>query len=283
MIVFLNGQFVPEQQAVVSVFDRSFLYGDGLFETVRVHRGRPFRWGDHLRRLERGAEFLRLAVPFTGKDLTCLAHELIERNAMPESTLRLTLSRGVGPRGYSTQGAAKPTLVMSLHPPPPHDPQNPPRWKLITSSLRVPTHDRLALYKTCNKLPHILARAEAESRGADDALLLNTDGEVAEAASANLFWIAGDTVFTPPLSTGILAGVTRAVVLELCRGLGIPCVERSVHPDGLRRADAMFVTLSSLGVVEVQSLDGLEARGSPLLGTLQRASGALIERESGSP
>lgn len=278
MTVCLNGQFVSEEQAVVSVFDRGFLYGDGLFETVRVRRGRLFRWDDHLRRLERGAEFLRLRVPATQDELTRLARELIRRNAMPEATLRLALSRGVSQRGYSIAGAGTPTLCLSLYPPPPHDPHNPPRWKLITSSFRVPTHDRLALYKTCNKLPHILARAEAEARGADDALLLNTDGEVAEATSANFFWVVGDTVFTPPLSTGVLAGITRALVLELCRTLDIPCLERSVRPKDLSRAGAMFVTLSTLGVVEVGGLDHLAPRGSPVVASLRRAYEQLVER-----
>src|SRR5213594_3375395 len=111
MIVFLNGQFVPEERAVVSVFDRGFLYGDGLFETVRVYAGQPFRWPQHLQRLERGAEFLRLRMPFEAATLTRFARELMEHNRMFEAVLRLTLSRGVGQRGYSAKGADQPFLV----------------------------------------------------------------------------------------------------------------------------------------------------------------------------
>lgn len=280
MIVCLNGRFVPEEHAVVSVFDRGFLYGDGLFETVRVRRGALFRWPDHLQRLERGAEFLRLRLPYGRAELDRLARELIQRNALSEAALRVTLTRGAGPRGYSLQGADAPTLVMSLHPPALQDAAAPPRWMLILSSFRVPTHDRLALYKTCNKLPHILARAEAEAREADDALLLNTDREVAETSRANFFWIADGRVCTPPLATGILGGITRAVVLELCRGLGIPCCERSVRPEGLRRADAMFVTMSTLGIVEVSSVDGFVPPGSSLLSHLRKAYDELVERET---
>src|SRR5688572_5823469 len=109
MIVFLNGKFVPEQEAVISVFDRGFLLGDGLFETLRVYGGVPFRWDDHQRRLQQGAEFLKLKLPFSAGQFLNAAHELIQRNRMPESLLRLTVSRGVGPRGYSPKGAEQPT------------------------------------------------------------------------------------------------------------------------------------------------------------------------------
>src|SRR6185503_10796529 len=189
MIVFVNGEFVPEEKAVVSVFDRSFLYGDGLFETLRVCSGRLFRWKQHLERLQRGTDFLGLRLPFAPSDLREFADQLIQRNGHPEAVLRVVLSRGAGPRGYSLKGAERPMLVMSLHPIQPLDPPKPPCWRLTTSSLRIACGDPLAHFKTCNKLPQILARAEAEAAGADEALLLNSEGEVAEAASSNLFWI----------------------------------------------------------------------------------------------
>ena len=138
---------------------------------------------------------------------------------MPEALLRLTLSRGVGKRGYSPQGADHPTLVISLHPAPDADGQPPPAWRVITASSRLPANEALAEFKTCNKLPQILARAEADAAGADEALLLNTNGEVIEASSSNLFWIQNEAICTPSLPSGILAGVTRLVVLGLCRGL----------------------------------------------------------------
>src|SRR2546421_6588682 len=116
MIVFLNGQFVPESQAVVSVFDRSFLYGDGLFETMRIRNGKPFRWAQHLDRLGQGAEFLKIKLPFAGAELQEFVAGLVRRNEMPEALLRLTLSRGVGVRGYSPKGAEQPLIAMSLHP-----------------------------------------------------------------------------------------------------------------------------------------------------------------------
>lgn len=271
MIVFLNGQFVPEEQAVVSVLDRGFLYGDGLFETLLVRQGQPFRWAQHLERLQRGAQLLRLQLPVSAPDLRRHADQLIRDNAMPDAVLRLTLSRGPGPRGYSIQQAGPPSLAMTLHPAPVFDPQAPPRWRLFTSTVRVPTRDPLAAIKSCNKLPQILARAEAEEHGADEALLLNTDGNVAEAASANLFWIQEGKVCSPPSTEGALAGVTRAVTLELCATLGLSHRKKVLRPEALRRAEGIFLTLSTLGVVEAVSLDGEALPSAPLVETLRQA------------
>src|SRR5262245_37161887 len=157
MIVFLNGQFVPEANAVVSVFDRSFLYGDGLFETLRICHGKPFRWHQHLERLQRGAEFLKLRLPFTPAEMANFSTQLIAQNQLEDGLLRVSLSRGVGPRGYSPRGADQPFLVMTCFATPVINPQNPPRWKLITSSFRVPCGEKLSNFKTCNKLPQVMA------------------------------------------------------------------------------------------------------------------------------
>src|SRR5262245_53062585 len=115
MTVFLNGQFVDEEQALISVFDRGFLYGDGLFETMRICNGRPFRWELHLDRLLGGLEFLKIKPPWSRKELRSFADELVHRNQMREALLRLTVSRGVGLRGYAPKGTIRPSVVMSLH------------------------------------------------------------------------------------------------------------------------------------------------------------------------
>jgi aminodeoxychorismate lyase len=276
MFVFLNGQIVPEEQAVVSVFDRSFLYGDGLFETMLVLKGKPFRWEHHLERLERGAEFLRLRIPFPRKALRGFVDDLIARNRMPDSLLRLTLSRGVGRRGYSPQGAERPFVVMSLHPAPVLDAQNPPCWRLITSSLRLPANQPLPQFKTCNKLPQILARSEADAAGAEEALLLNTDGFVVEASSSNLFWIQEGAVCTPALVSGVLAGVTRTLVFELCRALRLEARETSIAPQALGRAQGVFLSLSSYGIAEGISLDGQPLAQSGLTARIRAAYGDLL-------
>lgn len=293
MTVFLNGQFVPEAAATVSVFDRSFLYGDGLFETMLVSNGKPFRWPQHMERLERGAKFLGITLPFMREVLVSFATELIARNQMPEALLRLTLSRGVGVRGYSPKGADKPTLVMSLHPIGAPNSNSarmghadweigaPLRWRAHTASFRLPANEQLAQFKTCNKLAQVLARAEAEEAGADEALLLNTDGFVVEAASSNLFWIERGTICTPPLASGILAGVTREVVRELCTKLTLPYRESSVRPAELARADAAFLSLSSHGVIELAEIDGTKLDSSPLIGQLHQAYLAQVRAECG--
>jgi len=279
VLIFLNGQFVPEEHAVVSVFDRGFLYGDGFFETMRVFRGKPFRWGQHLERLQRGADFLKIKLPYAPEALRQFADELIAKNHLPEALLRLTVSRGVGARGYSPKGAETPTVVMSLHPASAHEANNFARWKLITSSHRLPTNELLAQFKTCNKLPQILARAEADAAGADEALLLSTDGFVVEGASSNLFWIEQNVVCTPPLVSGILPGVTRAVVLEICQQLGLESREANIGVEKLKRVDGIFVSLSSLGVVEVAEIDGKMCRNSKTSTEIFQAYGKLVATE----
>lgn len=280
MILFLNGQFVPEEHATVSVFDRSFLYGDGLFETMRVLNGRVFRWAQHLERLRRGAGFLGIHVPFSDEELSEYARELVKRNQQPDAFLRLTLSRGVGPRGYSPKGANQPTLVMSPHPATAQAEVQPPCWKLITASTRLPAGEPLAQFKTCNKLAQVLARAEADAAGADEALLLNTDGFVVEASNSNLFWIEHGNIYTPPMASGILAGVTRAVVLEVCQTLQIPTRESLPRPEDLLRADGLFLSLSTLGVVEAVELDGHRLGRAPMTERIRTVYERLLVTET---
>jgi branched-chain amino acid aminotransferase len=279
-LVLLNGEFLPEERAMVSVFDRGFLYGDGLFEVLPVMNGKPFRWVHHLARFQEGAEHLKIRLPFAGEVLRRRADELIRRNRMPDALLRLSLSRGVGMRGYSPKGAEHPTLVMSLHPLPKSDPGQSPRWKLITSSIRIPAETPHARFKTCNKLPQILARAEADDAGADEALLLGTDGTMIEGTTSNLFWVKDGSVFTPPLRCGILPGVTRTVVLEICGALEIAAREVVPRPKGLLRADGVFLSLSSWGVVPASSLDGVVLAQSPVAERIRARYAALLEEET---
>jgi len=265
MFVFLNGNFLPEADAVVPLNDRGFLLGDGLFETARVAGGKSFRFAQHLERLSRGADFLKIQLPFAPKEIQKFAAQLIEKNNLPEAVLRLTLTRGVGTRGYSIKGADKPTLAMTLHPLPPQNPDEPLQWSLITSAYRIPAGDALASFKTTSKILNVLARAEAEEQGADEALLLNTNGEVAETAGGNIFWIYHDTVCTVPTGRGVLPGITRAVVLEICQSLGLATNKRVIKPEHLRKAEGIFVTQSALGIIPVAAFDGQPVAPSPLV------------------
>ena len=273
MTVFLNGELVPAERATVSVLDRGFLYGDGLFETMRVCRGRPFCWEAHMDRLERGAAFLKIQPPFTREQLLAAALTLIEANQLPEAVLRLMLSRGPGARGYSPRGANAPTTVMTLHP----LPVPPASVRLLTSTLRVAAGDPFAPYKIANRLTHIMARAEAEERGGDEALLLNTNGHVAETASGNVFWLERDAVCTPSDNAGALHGITRGVVCELCGELGLSIELREVAVNQLQKAEGAFVTGSVSGIVVVASLDGALIPRSPLVEKLQAAYQARLK------
>ena len=276
--VYLNGQFVAAADAKVSIFDRSFCYGDGLFETLLVKHGRVFRWDQHLARFQAGAAFLR--IPLATDGLAAVAAELIRRGESADALLRIQLSRGVGRRGYSCRGAESPQLSMTLHEPPLVNPGTPAAWRLITSSLRVAAGDSLTLHKTCNKLLQVLARTEAEAHEVEEALLLNTAGELVEGSGSNLFWMEEGTVRTPPTSAA-LPGITRAVVLELCHGLGIAVQPGPGFPTALGAAEGVFLTLGSYGVVEATALDGRQLRRSPITGRLHRAYQELLERECG--
>ena len=280
MIVFLNGKFVPEADAVVPLNDRGFLLGDGLFETLRVANGQPFRFAQHLDRLTRGADFLKIKLPFTPKEIQRFAEQLVAKNNLPDAVLRVTLTRGAGARGYSPKNSGAPTVAMTLHPLPPTDADEPLQWSLITSSYRIPASDALAAFKTTSKVLNVLARAEAEEQGADEALLLNTNGEVAETAGGNLFWIYQDQVCTVPTGRGVLPGITRAVVLEICQSLGLATNKRIIKPEPLHNAAGLFITQSALGIIPVAAFDGMPVAPSPLVDSIAGAYHAMLLRES---
>ena len=261
MTVFLNGRFIPEAEARISVLDRGFTYGDGLFETMRVVKGTPFRWNAHIARLQRGLDFLQIRLPNPLADLEEAALTLIRENATTDAVLRLVVSRGVGTRGYSPRGAESPTVVMTLHAPS----QPPPKpLRLLTSSYRLKAGDPLLQHKTCNKLLHVMARAEADQQGFDDALLLNDRGEAITATSANLFRIADETVYTAPVNAGALPGISRAIVQELCAQAGIECVEQPISHHELKTSDGLFVSSTTLEIAPVGVIDTQEF-GTPKL------------------
>ena len=279
MVVFLNGKFLPEADAFVPLNDRGFLLGDGLFETVRIAHGRGFRLAQHLDRLCRGAEVLKIKMPFTSKEIQKFAADLVEKNGVSEAVLRITLTRGPGSRGYSIDPSSQPTLAMTLHQVPSHTSDEPLQWSLISSSFRVPASDQLAAFKCTSKILNVLARAEAEAKGADEALLINTNGEVAETASGNLFWVYQDKICTVPTGRGILPGITRAVVLEICQTLGLETNKRVIKPDMLRNAEGIFVTQSAFGIIPVASFDGAPVAPSPLVDQIATAYNEMLAGE----
>ncbi|PWC43191.1 aminotransferase class IV [Azospirillum sp. TSO22-1] len=245
--VWLNGVIVPESEARIAPADRGLLLGDGLFETLRVSGGRPLRLDRHLARLRAGAEILGLAVPLDDAGLAAAMERLLERRGLSEASLRLTLTRGPGPRGLLPPAEPTPTLLITAAP---RTPPLPPARVVVARETRRNEHSPLSRIKSLSTLDGVLARQEAARRGADDALLLNTAGRVAEASAANLFlWLDGALV-TPPVAEGALPGVLRAAVLE-----AFPVAERPVTVEDLARTEEAFLT-SSLGVRPVVTVDG---------------------------
>lgn len=277
MIVYLNGEFVREDQAVVSIFDRSFRYGDGIFEALLARNGNIFRWDQHLERLERSAAFIKLSLNFSHDGLLRDAGQLLARNSLRDGVLRISVSRGTGPRGYAPSGTEKPVLVMTADP---HLPTRPGRSAhIITSTFRIAAGDRLPQHKTSSRLLNVLAAMEARDAGAEEALLVDTAGNVTEGTSSNLFWIQGGTVCTAPAINGLLPGITRRAVLELCTALQIPVAEQAIAPAELTHMEGVFLTMTSRGVVEVGLVDNQTVAHSPITARLAEALNALITQE----
>jgi aminodeoxychorismate lyase len=276
-VAFLNVGFSSASMARISAGDRGFLYGDGLFETIRVHDTRPFLWEWHMMRFTDGAESIGIALPQTTESLLGNVRELICRNDGPECIVRIALSRGVGERGYGVTGEEQPTLLITQHPllPTPAKPLS-----LVSTSARVAVDDPMAKLKSANKLGSILAKREAAAQGADDGFILNSDGNVTEASSANLFWVEDGTLRTPPVSDGVLPGITRRLVIGLVSALGQAVREESVASDRLQQADAVFVTSAATGIVAVGQVDDAALDAHPLVGQLQDAYDAELARHA---
>lgn len=273
----LNGRFLPLDEAQVSASDRGFLYGDGLFETIRIHDGRPFLWDWHMIRFMDGSESLGIALPQSTESLLGNVRELICRNDGPESIVRIALSRGVGQRGYGVTGDEQPTLLITQHPLP--QALSKP-LSLVTTTARVAVDDPLASVKSSNKLASILAKREATEQRADDGLILNSDGNVTETSSANVFWVENGTLHTPPISDGVLPGVTRRLVIDLAPTLGQAVREESAAPDRLQQAEAVFVTSAATGIRAIAQVDGTALGTHPLVGQLQDTYEAELGRHA---
>ena len=247
MLIHLNGALVSAAEARVDPTDRGLALGDGLFETIRAHDGRPLRLAAHCARLRAGVEVLDLPVPVSDEALGRALEETLEANSVTDGVLRLTLTRGPGPRGLLPPPQPRPTLLITAA----ADASSlSPIRAVIATTTRRNEHSPLSRCKCINYLDNILARLEAAKRGADDALLLNTAGRLAGTTIANLFLVIGGAVVTPPVADGALPGVIRAEVVTAA-GAG----ERSLKPEDLASASEAFVT-NCLGIRPVVSVDG---------------------------
>jgi branched-chain amino acid aminotransferase len=272
---YVNGEFVPEAQATVSIYDSGFLFGDGVFETMPVYSRRIFRFEQHVQRLFRGLDRLKIEIPFSSAGLQGIFHKLCERD-VTEGIARVYVTRGPGAVVLSTKSSTQPTVVAIAWPQPAHPPQE---LRAIVSSVRVNTESSLTQIKSANRLPYILAKQEATGAGADEAVLLNQAGHVAEFSAYNLFAIMGDRLFTPPVSDGALPGVTREVVLELAGRLKIPAKEWSIKVADLVDATEIFATNSTRGIVPIVGLNKSLAQQREITGRLQEAYHNLVREE----
>ena len=230
-----------------------------------------------MKRFTDGAVSLGITPPQTTESLLGNVHELIRRNSLSEGVMRIALSRGVGERGYGVTGDEQPTLLITQHSPP-TTPAKP--LSLVSTSARVAIGDPLAKVKSANKLGSILAKRDAAAQGADDGLILNSDGNVTETSSANLFWVEGGTLRTPPVLDSVLPGVTRRLVIGLASAFGQTVREESVAPDRLQQADAVFVTSAATGVIAVGQVNGGAIGTHPLVYQLQDAYDAELTQHA---
>jgi branched-chain amino acid aminotransferase len=265
-VTFVNGEFLPEEEARISPLDRGFLYGDGVFETIRVRNGRRFLWERHLSRLKLGATFLRFDER-AFRETERVAEAILIGNQVKDGFLRIHVSRGQGERGYSPRGANHPTVVMTTHV---GLPEVPERLRLMTSKFRVLADEAWTQLKTTNRLQNILARQEADETGLDEALMLNHRWSIAGASAANVFCVQGEMLLTPPLAAGGVAGTTRAFLIDSAKELGVEVREQEIGLEDFHQSDAAFLTSAGLLVAAVESLDSKAKNWThPLIGKLR--------------
>ena len=257
-ICWIDGKILPASEARIPVLDHGFLFGDGVFEGIRVTSRGLFRFADHMKRLETAARAIGLVVPGGFERVHEVARETTRAWGAREGYLRLVVTRGVGALGIDPSTCPEPAIVCIATAAAPLSSEKAERGiDLITSSLRRPPADVLdPRVKSLNYLNNVLAKREATLRGADDALVLNARGLIAESSATNVFALTGRTLDTPPTTDGALEGLTRRTVMELGGELGLEVRERSLGRFDLYAADAVFLTGTRAGIVPVSSLDG---------------------------
>ncbi len=255
--VYIDGAVRLPEDAKVSVFDRGFLYGDSVYETIGTSYGRLFAARDHLDRLDRSASRIGLSVPPRQEIVSAIA-ETMAAAGNPESRVRVILTRGEGKLDLDPASATDSRLVVivfPLGPPTPEMFEKGVAVAIVSITRNSPSAIDPAV-KSGNYLNNVLALGEARRRsGAYEAILCAGDGSIAEGSTSNIFAVVGGEVHTPPPAVGILDGITRAKVIELARSAGIPLVERRLEPDALRGADEAFLTSATRGVLPIATID----------------------------
>ena len=268
-LIYIDGNLVPESEAKISVLDHGLLYGDGIFEGIRAYKGVVFKLREHIERLYDSAKFLKIEIPLSKEELIEAILETIRKNGLTDCYIRVVVTRGVGDLGLDPRKCGKPSIIIIAKP------MGPLLGKktvsLIISSVRrdgVDATNHQA--KSLNYLNSILAKLEAISAGADDAIMLDNRGFVSEATGENVFIVKNGKIMTPPPTSGVLLGITRNCIIELARKLGYEVIERELTPFELITADEVFLTGTAAEIVPVESVNGRK------IGT--RVPGPVTER-----
>jgi branched-chain amino acid aminotransferase len=258
LIIYLNGKFVDEEEAKVSVFDHGLLYGDGVFEGIRAYNGRVFRLQEHLDRLYESAKSIMLDIGMSKEEMQEAVLETLRRNNLRDAYIRLVVTRGKGDLGLDPRKCSQPTIFIiaaqiQLYPE--------EMYENGLEVVTVPTRRNIVegvnpRVKSLNYLNNVLAKIEANLAGVPEAIMLNNEGYVSECTGDNIFIVKKREVITPPSHLGILEGVTRNVVLELAAKLGYPTAERVFTRHDLYVADECFLTGTAAEIVPVVKVDG---------------------------
>lgn len=278
-VVQIAGRYAASRaEAQVSLFDRGYLLGDAVFETFRVYRGRPFQLERHLARLIEGASLIGLELPTAPERLATDVLAALARGALDEATVRVTLSRGEGPRGIGPEGYGAPVLSIVAAP---HVPL--PPWAYdegvharVVGPRRIPPACLDPRLKAAHYLPQIVARRELTGPRELEGVMLTVDGAVCSGLVSNVFVAQAGRVLTPPLSSGCLPGTTRALLLERATSAGLPLGEASVSPEVLEQADEVVFTSALVGCLPVAQLGGRRLLGAR--GPVTQALSALLRR-----
>ena len=252
-VAFVNGSFVPLAEAKISIDDRGFQFGDGVYEVIRTYKGRPFALEAHWARLERSAAALDLTQPYSRTEWTHYVLEGVRRAAYPEAKIYIQLSRGAAPRDHVYPAHVAPTVVMTVREFNPLD-KSVPAAGVEAMTIEDIRWGRCDI-KSLNLLANVLARQQAKQAHVFEAILLK-EGLVTEGAVSNVMVVRGGAVMTAPEGPRILSGVTRAVVLELARNEGLPIHERGISKSELYSADEVFLTGTTVEVLAVVCVDG---------------------------
>ncbi len=277
-IVYLNGSLVPRGQAKISPFDLGFLYGYGLFETMRAYSGHIFRLEEHLERLSQSARLL--SVPLNAFDLKIACHDTLKANKLKDARIRLTVSIGEGEAAPDLPRHPRPTvLVTAARYVPLSDETYRKGYKVVVSTVDRDSLSPLSRLKSTNYLSNILARREARASGADEAILLNERGLLCEGSTSNVLLVSKGNLVTPGEESGCLPGITRQAVIELARGLGISISEREVQLEELLQADEAFLTNSIMELMPVAEVNSQRIGRGKITRRLMQAYKETVKKE----